>query len=167
MDVEVQNLGKVPIEANCVPMSYGIAITSSTPSSGTDNGGYVAELTGTGFPTNIKLLEITICGKKVTINSATNTLIEIIIPNCGTAGANTISLTYDSYSADTAFSYTAASMATSITSISPSSASPVLKQIMTITGSGFGTDENLVTVRLANYDMPKFYEMKILEISNT
>ena len=38
---------------------------------------------------------------------------------------------------------------------------------MTIAGSDFGSDENLVSVRLADYSTPKFYEMKILEIADT
>ena len=58
-------------------------------------------------------------------------------------------------------------MGSAITSISPASASPVRKQVMTITGSGFGIDKSLVKVRLANYDMPKFYPMKILTLSDT
>ena len=38
---------------------------------------------------------------------------------------------------------------------------------MTITGSGFGTDESVVSVRLADYANSKFYSMKILSLSDT
>ena len=46
------------------------------------------------------------------------------------------------------------------------SASPVLKDVMTITGSGFGSNISNVEVHLANYS-GRPYEMRILSINDS
>lgn len=51
-------------------------------------------------------------------------------------------------------------------SIFPQSASPVLKAVMTITGTGFGNSINAVTVYLAN-STGKVYKMRVLSVNST
>jgi hypothetical protein len=48
-----------------------------------------------------------------------------------------------------------------ITGISPSSASPVMKAVMNISGSGFGSDPSQLTVYLTNTS-GNIYQMKVL-----
>ena len=165
--VLVKNMGEVPIASAAAAMPYSLALNASNPVSGGVNGGYSATLTGNGFPSNPDLVSITTCGgAPVEITSISNTQISIVVPKCGTAAADTFSVTYGQ-TLTTPFTYTASTVSGSITSISPDSASPVLKEIMTITGSGFGTDENAVKVRLADATNKKFYQMKILSITDT
>ena len=63
-------------------------------------------------------------------------------------------------------SYVTATIGASVTSISPASHNPALKGVMTITGTGFGTDDSIVSVHLAN-SSGKVYEMKILDMNDT
>ena len=166
--VLVRNMGQVPIASGASAMTYSLSLTSSSPSSGGSNGGYSAVISGNGFPSDKSEVSITVCsGKIVEIVSITNTEITVTVPSCPTEALDSFSVTYDGQTLTTAFTYTSSGMTASITSVSPSSASPVLKQIMTIAGSGFGTDESVVSVRLADYANSKFYPMKILSISDT
>ena len=73
VNVKVRNLGEVPISDSAVAMSYGLALDSVSPNTGADNGGYTATLNGNGFPSNIADVQISICSKKTTINSISNT----------------------------------------------------------------------------------------------
>ena len=54
-----------------------------------------------------------------------------------------------------------------ISSIHPSSSSPVLKTHMEIVGSGFGNDSTILTVQLLSQDGGKNYPMKILDLNDT
>lgn len=53
-----------------------------------------------------------------------------------------------------------------IQSITPSTLNPALKSVMTITGTGFGTDINSVMVHLSN-STGKIYQLKVLNLNNT
>ena len=57
-------------------------------------------------------------------------------------------------------------MNSQILSISPASHSPVLKGVMTISGSGFGVDKSVLKVNLVN-GTEILYEMRILSVSDT
>ena len=57
-------------------------------------------------------------------------------------------------------------MGATLISISPSSASPVLKQFMNITGTGFGTDKDVISVHLAN-GTGKVYQLRVLKVTDT
>ena len=70
-------------------------------------------------------------------------------------------MTYNGLTTNINFDYINPSMVGDIFSISPTSRSPVLKGVMTITGSGFGTDMSLIQVHLQNAT-GKVYEMRVL-----
>ena len=65
------------------------------------------------------------------------------MPECG-VGTETIAYNYGGQTQTIAFSYTSPTSPAQITAIYPMSASPVLKAVMTITGSGFGTNTTAV-----------------------
>lgn len=81
-------------------------------------------------------------------------------------GTESISLEYDSTTVNANLDYTTATISATVTSITPDSANPALKGVMTIAGSGFGTDDSVVKVYLANTS-GKVYEMRILTIIDT
>ena len=166
VEVTIADKGLVPLEGSVSAIVQTLSLTSSTPNSAQANGGYEAVLVGNGFPSNTKDVTLTLCGQNALITAIENTEITYIVPKCSSTGADTISLTYDSQTATLAFTYAASSMASTLISISPTSASPVLKQVMTITGTGFGTDANNIEVHLAN-STGKVYEMKVLEVTDT
>ena len=66
----------------------------------------------------------------------------------------------------TPFTYsTAVTTAPTITAISPDSSSPVVKTTLEITGTGFGTDSNALSVYLKNAT-GLVYELKVLEATD-
>lgn len=75
-------------------------------------------------------------------------------------------MTYAGQTQTISYTYNAAAAGAQITSISPTSASPVLKAVMTITGSGFGTDANAIEIHLTN-STGKMYEMRVVTITDT
>jgi hypothetical protein len=64
------------------------------------------------------------------------------------------------------FTYNPTATSVEIFSISPISWSPVMKGVMNITGSGFGTDASQLTVYLTN-SSGNIYQMKVLSASDT
>ena len=166
--VNVRDLGQVPIQTGVASMDYDLVLAQATPSTGQTNGGYQVVLEGNGFPSDASLVSVTICsGLKAQVVSITNTEVTVTVPSCPTAALDAFSLTYDGQTLTTDYTYTSASTSSSLISVSPSSASPVQKAIMTITGTGFGTDSSVVDVRLADYENSKFYPMRILTITDT
>ena len=87
------------------------------------------------------------------------------MPECA-VGTETIEYNYDGQTQSTTFSYTSPTSPAQIVSIYPISASPVLKAVMTITGSGFGTNVSAVEIHLST-SSGKIYEMRLLSITDT
>ena len=141
-----------------------LSFTTVSPSSVGENGGQEIVLEGNGFPTNVDTLySLMMCGVTPTLLSMSNTEIRILAPPCP-AGTDTITLDYNGETATINFDYTAGgSPSADIFSISPVSRSPVLKGVMNITGTGFGTDMSKITVHLAN-STGKVYPMRVLQV---
>ena len=64
------------------------------------------------------------------------------------------------------FTYANITESVTITSISPTSWSPVLKGVINIVGTGFGTNKDLLTVYLTN-SSGNIYRLKVLEATST
>lgn len=102
----------------------------------------------------------------MTVLQIANTKAVVISPTCEYEESN-ITLTYNSFSVTYPFSFIInITFAGKISSISPASASPVLKSIMTIQGSGFGTNLTAVSVYLSN-DTGKVYTFRVLSVNDT
>jgi hypothetical protein len=93
--------------------------------------------------------------------SLTNIQAKVMIPYCETTGASNIEASFKTFTATVGFTYDPVSNAVVITAISPVSSSPVMKTVMSITGSGFGTDPSQLTVFLTN-SSGNIYQMKVL-----
>jgi hypothetical protein len=145
-----------------------LTVTSLSPSTGGANGGTISTIVGHGFPHVVGQLTVTLCGVNAKINTISNIAIQILTPPCANQSAENLTIAYNSLSDDTLqFTYTAPSAGPEITDISPRSASPVIKQKMTITGSGFGTDRTALRCYLSNTTHNRVYEMKVLEATDT
>lgn len=77
-----------------------------------------------------------------------------------------IEASFRQYKTTLAFTYDAPDTSVQITAISPVSASPVLKDPMTITGTGFGNDISKLQVWMTN-SSGNIYQMKILSLTDT
>ncbi len=89
-----------------------------------------------------------------------------MVPKCDVAGVQNITGSYNSFADDIDFTYTTITNTVEITSISPISWSPVMKGVMNITGTGFGTDLSKLTVYLTN-SSGNIYQMKVLSANDT
>ena len=105
------------------------------------------------------------CSVSPTITAISNSKTTIRVPQCA-EGSTTIEYKYNGQTATFSFTYTPVTTVLQITSINPSSASPVLKGVMSIVGEGFGNDIDKVDVHLANAS-GKVYEMRILSLNDT
>lgn len=162
----IAQTGTAPAASSITAFNFPLTLTSLSVSSGGDNGGYVLTLQGTGFPANLADATITICGKTATINSLTNINAQIIVPSCA-IGPTTVTISNGITTSNTLpFTYITSTPPATIFSVSPQSHNPSLKGIMTITGSGFGTNINGIRVDLAN-SSGKVYKMRVLVMNDT
>ena len=158
----------VVLPANGVaPITQTLALDTLTPNNGPANGGSSITIAGKGFPADkAAITSLTLCGVSPTVTAVNNIEITITTPECANIGAQDISMTYAGQTQTIAYTYNAAATGAQITSISPASASPVLKAVMTITGSGFGTDASAIEIHLTN-STGKMYEMRVVTITDT
>lgn len=150
------------------PITVSLVTSSLSKTTGGDNGGYLNTITGSGFPLDKSQIKVTLCGSDAVIQDVSNIQVIFYVPSCGTLGSSQITVTVGSSTSNT-LSYTyisGSSSAPIIQSISPNSLNPGLKKVMTITGSGFGTNPSGVTVSLSN-STGKIYQLKVLSLSDT
>ncbi|XP_068236296.1 fibrocystin-L-like [Palaemon carinicauda] len=131
--------------------SVSVAVTEVSPSSGGTGGGYYLNVTGTGFPANLQGWEnnnITVGSALCNIVAATSSSVTCIAPP-GSAGSSSIVATVDGTSSAAAtFTYDA-SLSAAISSIAPTAASVLGGDILTITGSGFGSIQDTSVIMVA------------------
>mgnify|MGYP002078389224 CR=1 FL=1 len=165
--VQLADIGLLHLQDTVQQINYGLSINNVDASSGGMNGGYIISLVGNGYPNDASLVSISMCGVNVTVNYISNTLTNITVPKCATAGPQTITYQYNGFTATGQFTYTAPPASADIFSIVPQSANPTLKAIMTITGVAFGSDVNAITVYLKNNGNGLDYNMRVLSVNDS
>jgi hypothetical protein len=166
--VYVQPYGIVELATGVNPLSVPLNVSSLSLNQGGNNGGYLINLIGSGFPSVNSQISITICGNVATIQSTNNIKVVFYVPSCPSLGNQTVNVTVGSLT-DTSqtFNYLNGSLlAPTIISLTPASANPGLKGTITINGENFGNDTSAVQIFLANAT-GKIYQLPILTISNT
>lgn len=158
--------GYLDILTGVAPIDIGLVINSVGPNTGGSNGGYEITISGNGFPADSTNTNINICGVNAQIVSISSTQAKIIAPPCQNTSPQDITFNFNGRNATTQFTYINPNVVSTLFSISPQSASPVLKAIMTITGTGFGTNASAVKIYLQN-STGKVYQMRVLSINNT
>jgi hypothetical protein len=116
-----------------------ISLTTFVPALAGPEGDVPGKISGSGFPVDGKgAISVSLCGNAVTtFTSITNNEINFIVPAQGTlCSASSSSLTINGESLPLTFSYDP-TIAPLVSSLSVSSASPIMKQDITITGSNF------------------------------
>ena len=168
--VEIKNVGFAVRGASFVNINVSLAANSLTVTTSGLSGGNPIGIIGHGFPFSLSEtpFTVTMCGTLAVIKSVTNTQIGIVSPPCTAANAATsIIVAFKGQTATLNFNYDPSIISPNVTSITPSSASPVLKGNMTITGSGFGTNINSLSVYLVNSLGIRTYQMNVLSASDT
>jgi len=95
-----------------------------------------------------------------------NTATKVIIPACSTIGGASLTYSYKNLTRSIVFTFNQPSVGPIISSLSPSSASPVRKGVLTIIGSGFTAPTSDITVYLTN-STGKVYQMRVLSSNST
>lgn len=164
--------------ASISAITVPLVITSVTPSSIGINGGLEGRIVGTGFPMKDKTaVSLKLCGNNVTqIISVTNEEIKFVIPKAITACAVSTRLLqaggnslleigpFQQPITSNEFRYTAD--APSITSLSKTSSSPIVKTTLIISGTGFS---NLAGTKvfLVNGTGVRSYELTVVTVTTT
>lgn len=88
------------------------------------------------------------------------------MPSCAATGASIVNIAFGTIQdAGLSFTYSAASVVPTITSLNASSSNPALKTILEIHGTGFGSDSSVAKVFLANAT-GKIYQLRIITYSD-
>lgn len=165
VEVRIRDKGYLPVQAGIAKLNYDLVLASLSVGSGGTNGGYPIQISGAGFSSDISLTTITLCNTSTQPISLTPTSTTIIAPPCS-PGPQTLTYSYNNITKSLPFNYNNPSLTARLDSISPASASPVRKAVMTIRGIGFGNDSGVVTVFLANATA-RVYEMRVMSVNDT
>ena len=90
--VAVQTYGIAGLASGVPALTVPLTATSLSVTTGGDNGGYLINLDGTGFPLSKSLINIEICSKNATIKSVNNIQAAFFVPKCGSLGAQTVTV---------------------------------------------------------------------------
>lgn len=120
----------------------------------------VIEIAGAGFPLSTEDAVITLCGSTVAPHFTDNILTKIVAPSCS-VGTETLTYTFSTFSDTVDITIDVKSSNFEITSISPTSSSPVHKGVMEINGNNFPTDASRVKTSLVS-SSGLTYDMKVL-----
>ena len=71
-EITINSVGTVNPETSLSPIVHSLALNSISPSNGGTNGGYLATISGEGFPLDMSDVTITICGQNPEIFSLSN-----------------------------------------------------------------------------------------------
>jgi hypothetical protein len=105
--ITIAGLGIVELSSTVSPFTVPLVVSSVSPSTGGNNGGYVIGIVGSGFPSDATKVTVTICAQAAVIQSITNQLIDIVVPSCS-IGSQTVTVTVGSSSNTATFNYIAA-----------------------------------------------------------
>ena len=145
-----------------------LRLTNFTPNTTGQVGGISMILKGNGFPFNLSVADgftLSMCAQQPAINWINNTHINMTVPECASL-STTISVQLGTAVASLPFSFDPNMVPPVINSISPTSASPVLKGSLTINGIRFGTNRSEVTVWLVN-TTARVYQLNVIRINDT
>ena len=147
----------------------GLSVNSISPSQSSFGGQIEATMTGSGFPLSMDQadeMEIVLCGAIVEeYISVSNEEIVFIVPTVQTCSGSTYEITVNGKTSSIPFTYNAA-LGPSITSLSVTSSSPILKKSLVITGSSLGNISS-TTIFLYDENSTKKYELNAVEVSST
>ena len=158
--VHEQGKGFLRVNASVNTIDETLAISNVNPSQGSTGGGTEITISGTGFAINNQYgssSQVEIDGEECKIISSNNIEIVCMTPPEPSGGSGEIKVKVFPSSdqsvfvetTSNSFSYSASKTPT-VVSMSPSSASPVIKQDLTITGTNFGTSASDLTVTLVS-----------------
>ena len=162
--VHVKGKGFMLVEASEV--SVPASVSSVSPSQGSTNGGTRLTISGSGFPEDMERLNVSVGNYPCKVESTSYETIVCITSPQTTAGSDQLTVEVNGVSASDAswFSYSAAKTPT-LTSLDKNSASPILKQPLTITGTGFGNNPANVSVKLVPKSDPELYPLDCFNVN--
>lgn len=165
--VYIKDLGIANLATGVNPITVPLVVTGINNVTGGSNGGYVRTITGSGFPTDISKISISICNSLATIITSTSTSVDFYVPQCSTNGTQGITVSVGGLTDSSLFfGYGDLTGAPTILALSPKSANPGSKGTLRITGANFGTDISVIKVFLSN-SSGKVYQLNVLDNNDT
>jgi hypothetical protein len=155
--------------ASVSPITVDIVLTNFSPSVAGPEGNIPASVVGSGFPVSNDNNEVVIslCGNLATnYTSFSNTRIRFLIPPQGsTCSANGSSIKIHTKTYPLTFAYDA-TISPLVSSLSLSSASPIIKQTLRVSGSNFNSVPDLAVFLYDNSGVQQ-YELTIINATST
>jgi hypothetical protein len=161
--VEVTGVGFT--KTTLTNISTPLVLTSVSPANAAQTGGLLLTITGNGFANSLsENIVVSMCNVTAKLQSVNNVQFGILSVPCVNTSTN-ITLTYNGMTNTINYTYTSATFQ-QISSITPISASPVLKGYLNITGNGFGTNISNLQVFLTNAT-GRIYQLNVLQANDT
>ncbi|KAL4508252.1 hypothetical protein ABPG72_003556 [Tetrahymena utriculariae] len=143
----------IALSSNVSPQPTPPVITALSSTTVYSFGGTTLQITGKFFPQSVdSSLSVIIGSVNVQIQSVSNTQIVVITPAGLSQGSNTVTVNYSGLASNSQTIQVNDNGAITIANIDKSIVSPVDKTLITITGTNFGTDPNLLTAYLDSVD---------------
>ena len=167
--IHIRNIGFTLYNTSLQSQFFPLNISSLNITNGSSQGGQVLKIIGNGFPLKpTNLISVKLGSTNCQILDVSNTAITIKTPSKN--DTSLISIAYNNQTSQyTGYNYDD-SKTPIIMNLSPKTSSPSQKQILLISGSGFGIDKTKVRVFLDTTNIPKtlgFYELSLLNITDT
>jgi len=166
--VDISGVGLAQPAPSFTNVSITLTASSVAGAASGLSGGVPITINGNGFPfsTAETPFSVTVCNKAAVVKTVSNSQIGIILPPCATTAA-TISIAFKGQTATLSYTYDDTIITPTVSSITPTSYSPVLKGSMNITGTNFGTVKGDLNVYLVNSTGHRVYQMNVLNVSDT
>ncbi len=156
-ELESGSAGSHPVTVNVaqigdsnmnIQYKYLLSVSSLSKNEGSIGGGLSLEISGGGFSNSTS---VTICGRSSKITKASLTSLTCILPDASVKNEDStcvVSISENGQTATSSFTYKLA-LTPSIQSSSPARGGTGGGTLLTITGSGFPTDQEIVQVKIA------------------
>ena len=145
------NINGVGDSNSDVEYTYALSLSGLSTSEGSMGGGLGLVLTGSGFSNSST---VTICGKACVLKDSTLTSLTCTVPKADVTDADStcdVVLSENGQTETSSFTYRLA-LTPTVTGVSPFRGGTGGGTLLTITGTGFPDDENLVKVTIANVE---------------
>lgn len=165
--VYIKNLGIARLASGVSPITVPLVVTAINDPTGGSNGGYVRIITGSGFPTDISKISVTICSALSTIITSSSTSVSFYVPECLTNGSTTVTVAVGGLTDSSLFfGYGDITNAPAILGLTPKTANPGSKGTMIINGVNFGSSSTGVKVFLTD-NSGRPYQLNVLDFNST
>ncbi|GMH45335.1 hypothetical protein BSKO_13292 [Bryopsis sp. KO-2023] len=133
------------VDTGGIEISNDLEILSASPSLGSLAGATTVSLTGVGFGESVSEVTVTIDGNEANVTKASSSSLQFVSPPGTTTGEVEGVVTINGETQTFRFTYDDSLV---VSGVSPDGGPSIARTLITISGTGFGTDPSVITVML-------------------